>query len=258
MKTIQLLKKIALLSLTGAVLASCNKKVETSFTLYSSGGTYILQKNQGTGESLEKSFAPYIGLGAAYGTFTDVMITHDGLPVYGKLLGSYFYETDVNYMAESSLTALNGTYNIMANGVNDDGSEQSASGSISFNFDEEDALGELKVNEFSYNGNRIKASWDEVENATAAGIIICARQTLPGYPSSEYYRIAYNLSHINSDYIISNECSISIDLNAYPVGQEFMVKVVVINSEYGKGTILLESEPKTISNGTNHFIEDAE
>ena len=257
MKTIQLLKRIALLSLTGAILASCNKDVKNSFTLYSSGGSYILQTNYGTGESLEKNFAPYIGLGAAYGTFSDVTITHNGLPVYGQTLGSYFYETDVDY-TESTLAAVNGTYSIIANGINEDGTEQSASGAISFDFDEEDALGELKIKEFSYNGSRITASWDKVENATAAGIIICARQTLPGYPTAGYYRIGYNLSYVNSDYASTNECSIPIDLSAYATGQEFMVKVAVLNSAYGKGAIMLEGPAKTISNGTDHFIEDAE
>lgn len=259
MKTIQLLKRIALLSLTGALVASCNKDVENSFTLYSQGGTYILQTNYGTGESLVKKFAPYIGLGAAYGTFSDVTITHNGEFVNVQPLGPYFYETDTDY-TESTLEAVNGTYNIVANGINENGTEQSASGTVSFNFDEDDALGELNVKEFSYNGSQITASWDEVENATAAGIIICARQAIPGYGSSVsgFYRIGYNLSYINNDYATTNECSIPFDLSAYPEGQEFEIKVAAINSVYGKGAIMLEGPTKTILKGTDHFLEDAE
>ena len=60
MKTLNLLKRIALLSLAGAALAGCNEDVETTFSIYSQGGVYILQTNSGTGEGLEKSFAPYI------------------------------------------------------------------------------------------------------------------------------------------------------------------------------------------------------
>ena len=258
MKTLHLLKRFALLSLAGAVLSSCNEDVENSLTLYSQGGSYILQTNTRTGESLEKTFAPYIGLGAAYGTFSDVTITHDGLPVYGRSLGPYFYETDADYSAETSLTDVSGTYSIVATGINESGTEQTATGSISFNFTEEDALGELKLTEFSYDGNSVKASWEEIENATAAGIIICVRQAIPGYDFSNpgFYRIGYNLSYIRSDYATAKECSVSLDLSAYPEGQEFEIKVAAINSQYSKGAIMLESTPKTIIKGTDHFIED--
>ena len=256
MKTLNLLKRIALLSLAGAALAGCNEDVETSFSIYSQGGVYILQTNSGTGEGLEKSFAPYIGLGAAYGTFADVTITHNGMPVYGRMLGPYFYETDA-YSSEHTLSAVNGTYAITAVGTREDGTQQTATGSVTFSMEEDDALGELKVKEFSVDGSRVKASWEKVDNATAAGIIISVRETPPGYTEG-FYRLGYNMTYLQNDYISTNECSVHLDLSAYPEGQEFEIKVAALNSVYGKGSILLEGPTKTIVKGTNHFIEDPE
>ncbi len=227
----------------------------------------MLQRNVPDGNGgVEQEFFPYVQVLAHNGySLSSVEIRHGASRLGGHKIGNIIYETDLDTDMEPDLAYggvldvidLNGAYSIKATSKDGDGNPVSAVGQFNFDFDgETKILGELNVTELKYDGSQIIASWEPVDNATHMGIVICPQVQGDNFSGREYYRAFYDYQHVTTTNLTSNGCAISVNSSTLKDNEEVRVMVVAARLEEGKGSLFLESEPKTIRKGVDHFLED--
>lgn len=239
-------KMILLVGALSAVISGCIDSKDPDFQI--SAVAYVIQKNDGPEQTM-KTFGTYVAMGGAYGTVVDARVTRNGmlLSSFNKL-DENFYET--RYVEEfPNISNCNGDYLIEA--VDEEGNV--AQSKFTFNIDK--SLGALRMKEpLKYENGRITAQWEEVENATAYGILVGRGVEDNNSGVVRFYRInasycPWEQSPIKTTGVF--DPSTGTGNNTYlPDGTELIVAVVAAYQTSSQGSLYLEGDYYKIVLGT--------
>lgn len=239
-------KMVLLAGALGVAMSGCVDSDDPDFQI--SAVAYVIQKNDGPEQTM-KTFGTYVAMGGAYGTVVEAGVTRNGMPLFSfTKLDENFYET--RYVEESpNISNCNGEYLVEA--VDEKGNV--AQSKFTFNIDK--SLGALRMKEpLKYENGRITAEWEEVENASAYGILV-GRGVKDNSGVVKFYRInasycSWEQSPIKTVGVF--DPSTGTGNNTYlPDGSELIVAVVAAYQapSYG-GVLYLEGDYYKIVVGT--------
>jgi len=253
MKTLAQLKRFMLLGILGVAVSGClDSDNDPEFQI--SGGCYVIQRNGENGDNLIKDFTPYVYV-AGNGKLSDVEVKSADNRISGRIVGNSYWES--NMKSVSDITDLNGSYTVTATARVSDTEEQQGGTAFTWQLENSNAMGKLVVKELKFDGSRISASWEKVDNATAVGIAYCPTM-IDEYGGTSFYRMFTSFSNVSPNNISNNSAYLETSFqDRYEDGTTFQVKVVAINQGQG-GMIVLESLPKLFRKGDIHFIDEEE
>ncbi len=250
MKTLAQLKRFMFLGILGVAVSGClDSDNDPEFQIIG-GNSYVIQRNVENGDNLIKDFTPYVWV-AGNSKLSNVEVkSSDDKRISGKILEFYW---ESNTGSVSDITNLNGSYTITATARVSDTEEQQDATAFTWQLENSNAMGKLVVKELKFEGTRISASWEKVDNATAVGIAYCPTM-IDEYGGASFYRMFTKFDNVSRNNISNNRAYLETNFqDPYEEGTTFQVKVVAIHEGQG-GTVVLESQPKLFKKGDSHFI----
>ena len=173
---------------------------------------------------------------------------HGGLTVDKKKYATNIYVLEPSSLNQGPRTSVNGTYNITATSAQ--GSQ--ASYTLTYAVQEEDMLGDMTVEELVFDGTKITAKLNKVENARYYSFSIIPEAEVNNITGFYYYFLSLPTS---ATYSVKDD-KVEVSLDIYGVMDIKNYRYQVSVSAVSSGMVLLESYPRIIEKGAEEFNPD--